>query len=271
MPESIVLLIKYFLLGLLQGITEPIPISSSGHLVIVEELFALRIEGLSFEVFVNFASLIAVLIVFWDDIRRIAQKAYRYVTTRDSADKTEFMFALFVVIGTVPAAVLGILFEDVIEGALKGVKIVGIMLLVTGVALWLIRQLEGYKGEKAMTARDALLIGLAQAVALIPGISRSGATIVGSMALGLERDTALRYSFLLYIPVSFGGMILKAKDIVTDPMIDVLAVPYAVAFITSLVASYYALRWFINIMRSGKLGYFSLYCWVVGLLVILFL
>lgn len=271
MAESFVLIIKYLLLGLLQGITEPIPISSSGHLVLAEALFGLEIEGLSFEVFVNFASLIAVLIVFWDDITRIARNTFHYIATRDSEAKSEFLFTMFVIIGTIPAAVLGILFEDMIESILKGVKIVGVTLLITGVALWIIRRLEGYKGEKAMTAKDALIIGLAQAVALIPGVSRSGATIVGAMALGLDRDTALRYSFLLYIPVSLGGMVLKGPDIISDPLIGMLAIPYLVAFIASLIASYFALRWFINIMRSGKLGYFSIYCWMVGLFVILFL
>lgn len=271
MAENFVLIIKYLFLGLLQGITEPIPVSSSGHLVIVETLFGLKIEGLSFEVFVNFASLIAVLIVFWDDITRIARHTIRYIATRDSEAKSEFLFTMFVIIGTIPTAVLGVLFEDMIESTLKGVKVVGVTLLITGVALWLIRKLEGYKGEKKMTVKDSLIVGFAQAVALIPGISRSGATIVGAMALGLERETALRYSFLLYIPVSLGGMILKAPDIIGDPLIGTLAIPYLVAFIASLIASYFALRWFIDIMRSGKLGYFSIYCWIVGLLIILFL
>lgn len=271
MAESFILIMKYLFLGLLQGITEPIPVSSSGHLVIVQQLFGLQIEGLSFEVFVNFASLIAVLIVFRDDIMRIVRNTLRYIVTRDAEAKSEFRFAMYVIIGTIPAAVLGILFNDFISSVLKGVKIVGVSLLITGVALWLIRKLEGYKGEKKMSAKDALIVGLAQAVALIPGISRSGATIVGAMALGLDRDTALRYSFLLYIPVSLGGMILEADEIISDPMIGTLAIPYIVAFIASLVASYFALKWFIGIMRSGKLGYFSIYCWIVGLLVILFM
>ncbi len=272
MTDGFMIIVKYLLLGLIQGVTEPIPISSSGHLVIVEALLGLKIEGLSFEVFVNFASLMAVLIVFREDIARIGRHTARYVLTRDKKSRSEFWFAVYIVIGTIPAAVLGILFEDLIEGAVKGgVKIVGVTLLITGVALWLIRKLRGHKGEKHLTVKDALIVGLAQAVALIPGVSRSGATIVGAMALGLDRDTALRYSFLLYIPVSLGGMVLKASDIVTDPLMATLAIPYAVAFIASFIASYFALKWFIDIMRSGKLGYFSIYCWVVGLLVVLFL
>lgn len=272
MTESFVEIIKYLFLGLLQGITEPIPISSSGHLVIVQQLFGLQIEGLTFEVFVNFASLIAVLVVFRNDIVRILRNTLRYIMTRDPEAKSEFRFAMFVIIGTIPAAVIGILFEDVIEATIdQSVKVVGITLFITGVALWLIRKLEGYKGEKKMAVKDALIVGLAQAVALIPGISRSGATIVGAMALGLDRDTALRYSFLLYIPVSLGGMILKADDLVHDPLITSHAIPYLIAFIAALIASYFALRWFINIMRSGKLGYFSLYCWIVGACVVIFM
>lgn len=271
MTDHLVVIIKYLFLGLLQGVTEPLPISSSGHLVIVEELFGLEVEGLGFEVLVNFASLIAVLVIFWEDIVRIARRTIHYIRTRDSEAKGEFMFVLLIIVGTIPAAILGILFEDIIEGLLKGVKVVGGTLLITGLALWFIRHLRGHKGEKALTVKDALIVGLAQAVALIPGISRSGATIVGAMALGLDRDTALRYSFLLYIPVSLGGMILKASDVVGELTAGAMAIPFLVAFIASLIASYFALKWFIDIMRTGKLGYFSIYCWVVGLAVLLFL
>lgn len=117
--------------------------------------------------------------------------------------------------------------------------------------------------------KDALIIGSAQAVALIAGISRSGATIVAAMSRGINQETALRFSFLLFIPISLGGAVLSISDIVIDSNLNQMAVPYIVAFLGSLVASYFSLKWFMNIMAKGQLKYFALYCFIVGPLVIL--
>ena len=181
-----------------------------------------------------------------------------------------FRFILYLIVATIPAAIIGILFEDVIAEHLKGVKTIAIALLITGVALWFIRNLRGRKGDGDLSFKDAVLIGLAQVIALIPGISRSGATIVAAMGLGTKQETALRFSFLLFIPVSLGGMILSFSDIITDPQLSTLAIPYTVAFFASLIASYFSLKWFMNIMAKGNLGYFSLYCFIVGIAVLIF-
>lgn len=265
------ILLKYIILGAIQGFTEPIPISSSGHLVIFRELFNVHIEGLSFEIIVNFASLIAVLVIYRNDIIRLIKGFFGYIQTKSPESKEDFLFVIYLVIATIPTGVIGILLEDFISEKLASVKIIGITLLVTGVALWIIRNLRGSKNDGDLTVKDALIIGLAQSVALIPGISRSGATIVAAMLLGMKQETALRFSFLLYIPVSFGVTILSAKDIINDPAFNSLAIPYLLAFIASLIASYYALRWFMNIMARGNLRYFAYYCFVAGILVILFL
>jgi undecaprenyl-diphosphatase len=269
--EELFTLIKYALLGLLQGITEPIPISSSGHLVIAEHLFNLHIEGLSFEVLMNFASLLAVLIIYRDDLIRLTINGTSYVMTRNERSKNDFMFIIYLIIGTIPAGVIGILFGDVISEHLKGLKIVGVTLLLTAVALWLIRNLRGRKNDSDLSIKDALIVGFAQAVALIPGISRSGATIVAAMGLGMKQETALRYSFLLYIPVSVGGVILGLSDLLQDPRLSELFLPYSIAFLLSLIASYFSLKWFMNIMARGDLKYFSYYCLIAGALVLIFL
>src|SRR5699024_2685536 len=145
-------------------------------------------------------------------------------------------------------------------------KMVGITLLITGIALWIIRNIRGDKNDGALTFKDAIIVGLAQAVALIPGISRSGATIVAAMLIGMKQETALRFSFLMFIPVSAGTMVLSIGDVVQDENFITLWIPYAIAFIAALIATYYSLRWFMNIMAKGNLKYFAFYCFVVGIL-----
>lgn len=259
--------LEYAFLGLLQGVTEPIPISSSGHLIIAQTLLGLEIDGLSFEVLVNFASLLAVLIIYRKDLIRLASGSLSYIRNRDEASKADFRFVVYLVIATIPAGLAGVFLNDMFS-ELKGLFTVGVTLLVTGLALWLIRNMRGHKKDNQLKLKDAIIIGLAQAVALIPGISRSGATIVAAMGLGLNRTTALKFSFLMYIPVSVGGMVLEAGDMIRDPQLSSLAVPYALAFVTSLVASYFALRWFMGIMERGNLKYFSWYAFTVGAIIV---
>lgn len=268
---NVIELLKYLFLGLIQGITEPIPVSSSGHLVLFEHFFGLQISGLSFEVLVNFASLLAVLFIYRSDLIQLTKNSVSYLVVSDKTESTkkDFYFVLYLIIGTIPAGIIGVLFQDQIAAIFKGVRVIGFTLIITGIALWLIRNLKGSKGDGELTLKDSIIIGLSQAVALIPGISRSGATIVSSMALGTKRETALKFSFFLYIPVSLGGMILSLSDLIHDPRMGELLLPYTLAFIASLVASYFSLKWFINIMQKGKLGYFSIYCFVVGIAVII--
>mgnify|MGYP001473390022 CR=1 FL=1 len=272
--NDIITLIKYLILGLVQGITEPIPISSSGHLIIVRELFGIEARGLSFEIFVNFASLLAVLIIYRNDIIRLIINGYKFLFKKDEAAKSDFMFIIYLIIGTIPVGVVGVLFGDLVGDALSGpyaTTIVGITLLVTAAAIWAIRNLRGKKRDGDLTVRDAIIVGLAQAVAVTPGISRSGASIVASMAVGMNQETALRFAFLLYIPVSLGSGILEIPEIISDPTFNQLMIPYIIAFIASFVATYFALKWFMDIMRKGNLKYFAYYCIVVGILVLIFL
>ncbi|WP_164670401.1 undecaprenyl-diphosphate phosphatase [Virgibacillus doumboii] len=271
--EAFWVLVKYLVLGLIQGFTEPIPISSSGHLVIIQELFDVGIEGLSFEIMVNFGSLIAVLIIYRKDIYRLVENSIRYITTRADDAKSDFQFVLFLVIATIPTGIIGLLLKDFIENELgDSLMVVGFALLVTGVALWIIRNLRGRKNDGGITVRDAVIVGLAQSVALIPGISRSGATIVAAMLVGMKTETALRFSFLLYIPVSLGITILSVDNIISgESDISAVAIPAILAFAAAIVATYYSLRWFMNIMKQGNLKYFAYYCFAVGILVIIFL
>lgn len=263
--------LKYAILGLVQGFTEPIPVSSSGHLVIVERLFGLHIEGLGFEVLVNFASLLAVLFIYRQDIIRLAVNTFRFLFTRTPEAKADFMFVIYLIVATIPAGVIGLIFKDTIADVFKGTKVIGATLLLTALALWLIRNLRGHKGDKDLGAEETFIVGLVQAIALIPGISRSGSTIVAAIALGWKQETALRFSFFLYIPVSLGSMILEGKDMIKDPTFEQMVIPYLITFLCSFVASYFALKWFMGIMIRGDLKWFSLYCVFAGLFVLFFI
>lgn len=267
---ALLTLIKYFVLGVIQGVTEPIPISSSGHLIIFRELFGIEIKGLSFEIVVNFGSLIAVLLIYRKDIVRLASNCLLYMLKKDQAAKSDFQFVMLLIIATIPTGVIGLLVKDYIGDRMSSIVTVGVTLLITGAAIWIIRNLSGRKSDRDVTIKDAFIVGLAQAVALIPGISRSGATIVAAMLVGMKRETALRFSFLLYIPVSLGVTVLSITDIMHDPDFDMLMIPYIIAFIAAMVASFFALKWFMNIMAKGNLKYFSFYCFIVGILILLF-
>lgn len=267
--EDLLIIIKYLFLGLLQGFTEPIPISSSGHLVILQNIINLEIEGLSFEVFVNFASLLAVLIVYRKDVYDFSFGACKYLFSKNPSYKKDFKYLFYIVVATIPAGVIGVLYGDFIGEKLKGLHVIGITLIITGIALWIIRNLRGRKGDSSITFKDAIVIGCAQAIALIPGISRSGATIITAMGLGVKQASALKFSFFMFIPVSLGGAILKIPDIINDPNLSQLLIPYIIAFIASFIATYFSLKWFMGIMERGNLKYFSIYCLIVGVLVLI--
>ncbi len=269
--QDLIVIIQYFILGLVQGVTEPIPISSSGHLVIFRELFGIKAKGLSFEIFVNFASLLAVLLIYKEDIIRLIKNTLLFLFKKDEAARSDFQFVIYLIIATIPVGVVGVLFGDYLGDLLSRTEVIGITLLITAAAIWMIRNLRGRKQDGDLTMKDAVIVGLAQAVAVTPGISRSGASIVAAMMVGMKQDTALRFAFLLYIPVSLGTTILEVPDLVTSPDFQALWIPNTIAFITAFVATYFALKWFMGIMARGNLKYFSYYCVVVGLLVIIFL
>ena len=179
------------------------------------------------------------------------------------------MFCIYIIIASIPAGLGGVLLSDMIADNVS-MTTIAIMLFVTGIALWLIRNMRGTKTDKTMSLKDAIFVGLGQAVALTPGISRSGATVITGIARGLTQETALRFSFMLYIPVSLGSIVLGVTDFLDEPNKMDLAIPYLVAFISTLLMTYFAFKWFVGIMKSGKLHYFTYYCFTVGILLLIF-
>lgn len=268
---DIITIIKYVFLGLLQGITEPIPVSSSGHLVIARELFGIEAQGLSFEIFLNTASLIAILIVYRKDIISIFQNLWRFIFNgaRDNDAVTDFKYTICLIIATIPVGVAGLLLKDVI-GENISIGFVGLMLLVTGLALLFIKNKRGAKRDGDLTVKDSIIVGIAQCMALTPGISRSGASIVGAIAVGLSQKNALRFAFLLYIPVSVGTAMISVGDIVNDPNMSTLWLAYLLAFIVTVIATYFAVKWLQNVMERGNLIIFVYYCFALGAFSILY-
>lgn len=265
---DLVYIIKMFIIGIVQGFTEPIPISSSGHVMIVSEILHIGEQGFTFAILTNTASLLAILYVYRHDFFRLAVHSITYIRTREKVYQSDFRFVLLLIIGTIPAGVLGIFLKDYIADV-TNLFMIGLMLLVTGVALWFIRNVNGTKEEQDITTKDAILVGIGQAVALFPGISRSGSTIISAVAVGMNRETALRFSFMLYIPVSIGGIVLGITDFVKEPNKIELIFPYSVAFFATLCMTFFSLKWFIHIMKKGKLIYFVYYCFIIGSILVL--
>lgn len=274
------------ILGFLQGVTEFLPVSSSGHLVVYQRLFGLSGPGgaggpdetrLLFDVMVHLGTLLAVLVVFRSDIAVLASDAWRAITGRAGGDRGSLRLLLLLAVGTIPAAGFGLGWKDELEGLFSAPAYVGLAFLVTGSLLWLSRfpgrlGRAGRAGQAVRTARDlggttwidALLIGLGQALALIPGVSRSGATISIALLLGLDRRLAARYSFLLAVPAILGAVAVQIGETGGIPADQWTAV--AAGTVMAAVSGYVALRLLLRIVVAGNLSRFSYYCWGIGLL-----
>lgn len=255
--------LRYVLLGILQGFTEPLPISSSGHLVLMKTLMNMPTLDYFLEIVLHFASLIAIILLFRKRITRLIVGNFHYVFKRDKAYAADARYALLIVIGVIPAGLAGLLFRSFFEGLLTVVT-VGISLIVTGSFLMLVQRQSVENTKTELTMLDALSIGAAQVVALLPGISRSGATYVGGLIRRVKFEAVVEFSFMLYIPISVATMLLAARDVnsfSTQPTTALVA-----AFIAGVFATYFAFKWFVHTVKQGNLKYFAYYCFAVGAL-----
>jgi len=263
------------LLGIIQGLTEFLPVSSSGHLVIFQKLFGLTDPELSFNISVHVGTLIAVIIFFRQEIMGMATACIRCLPMilqfprlrEEFQNDPDVRLVILIGIGSIPTACIGLGFHRVADLIFSSLLIVGITLIITGTMLWSTRGIQ--KTERTIHRffpRDALMIGSLQGLAILPGISRSGATIVAGLFLGLSRETAARYSFLLSIPAIVGAELLSIKDLAANQMM-----PAAVDLIgaaTAFVVGYAALKLLVFIVRKGQMHLFAPYCWIVGLTVL---
>lgn len=265
------------LLGLIQGIAEFLPISSSGHLAIAEHLLGLKDAGAVpefYDVLLHLGTLLAVFVAYWPEIRDIILEFFRGI--RDIAHHSTptpvppaRRMILLIIVATLPLFVV-LPIKDKVESLSGSMVFIGLALLVTGVLLFASdRVRRGRKNEASATMLDALLVGVGQAIATMPGISRSGMTITAGCFVGYERRFAVRFSFLMSIPAILGANILSLKDAI-DAGIDWSQLPvYLVGVITAAVVGYLCIRLLKMIADKGKFGFFAYYCWVVGTLTLI--
>jgi len=257
------------IMGLVQGLTEFLPVSSSAHLVFADHFLHLRLseaDTVSFDVLLHLGTLVAVLIYFRRDIGALLLGAGQLIRNPHMAWRENANSRLFVwlALGTVPAAVLGVTLQDFFSRAFQNVPGTAMLLLVTAAMLfWINRRRHGERTLAGATAKDALLIGLCQALAILPGISRSGATITGGLLRGLDRDAAPRFSFLLSVPIILAGGLFDLKDTLENGFAFSLPVA-AAGFATAAVSGYVAVVLLLGMVRRGKLNRFAIYCVVAG-------
>lgn len=257
-------LVEAAILGIIQGLTEFLPVSSSGHLELTKSIFnqnAIPEESLLFTVVVHFATALSTVVIFRKDIVEIFKGLFQFKANES------FFFSVKIVLSMIPAALVGVLLNDQIEALFSGqVLLVGAMLIVTAVLLFFADKAKNT--NKKVGFGHAIIIGISQAIAILPGISRSGATISTSVLLGIDREKAARFSFLMVIPLIFGKM---AKDIMDGGNIfqGENGLSLVVGFLFAFGAGLLACKWMINLVKKSNLKYFAFYCLLVGSIAII--
>ncbi len=265
-------------LGLIQGVAEFLPISSSGHLSLIQNFFGLRTAedgNLFFDVLLHLGTLISVFIIYWKDIVNMIREFFLGIASlfrpgKRTAPPPARRLVMLVILGTLPLFLI-LPIKDAVEKLYYNTYFIGFALLVTGTLLYISDRLsQGRKTEKNATVADALLVGVGQALATVPGLSRSGTTIAVGMLRGYDRTFAVRYSFLLSLPAVIGANLLSLKDAV-ESGIDWSMLPvYLFGMVVAAVAGYFSIRLVNLLANKGKFGNFAYYCWVVGALALIF-
>ena len=248
------------ILGLIQGLTEFLPVSSSGHLVLFQNLFGIEEATQAFSILLHMATLIAVFVYYWRDIWALIRRPFQRTTA-------------LLIAGTIPTVIIALLFNDTFDAIFGKGKFIGFNFIFTGlILLYADTRRGGRKKVRTMSIFDALLVGTMQGVAILPAVSRSGMTISTCLSRGLDKENAARFSFLLSIPAILGAMTLTIKDMVTGEVALAEAVgvaPMAVGFIVAAVSGYFAIRFMVDIIKKGRLKWFSVYVFILGVILIL--
>lgn len=274
--------LKAIILGIIQGLTEFLPVSSSGHIELGKAIlnYDLGSNNLLFTVIVHCATVLSTIVVFRKDILQILKGLFAFNWNEET------QFAAKIILSMIPVGIVGVLFESKVEAFFdQNILLVGCMLLFTGFLLYLTSFVEKRNVKKVQVAnnsndlegqgkkvgfKDAIIIGLMQAIAVMPGISRSGSTIATGLLLGVDKSRIARFSFLMVLPPILGATLLKVKDLVEAPPPNFDAVPLIAGFIAAFVAGLFACLWMIELVKKGKLVYFAIYCFIVGTIAILF-
>ena len=253
-------LLTSLILGFIQGATEFLPVSSSGHLVLAEKILGIKASsGLIFEVMLHFATMISVIIYFRKKIGRLILSLLPPYT---SDKRPSLKLAGILIVGTIPAAVIGLAFEDYVESAFGSGKFAALMLIVTALLLLSTRLIK--PGERTITFKSGMIIGVAQSIALLPGISRSGTTISTGLFLKMAPAEAAEFSFLLSLPAVFGASILKSFDLMSSSINSAEIGVYLAGAFSAFLVGYISIVWLMSLIKKGQFFYFGLYCLTVG-------
>ncbi|MBQ1781499.1 MAG: undecaprenyl-diphosphate phosphatase [Methanobrevibacter sp.] len=266
-------IIQGIIIGIVQGLTEFLPVSSSAHLVFIQNILGVE-SSLAFDTFLHLGTLIAVLWFFrydiykmlkswWLSIGDILQRRFKEGFREDPYKR----LAWYVILATIPVGIVGVLFEDSIDALFAGALYVpAFFLFVTGTILYLSQRMtSGEINYDTITKKEALFMGLGQACAILPGLSRSGTTIAAGLTIGLDKEFAAKFSFILSIPAIMGAFVLQLKDIGTA--MDANFLPVFLGFVASIVAGYLAIKWMLDLIQNKSLDIFSYYCWAVAIIV----
>ena len=265
------------LLGIIQGLTEFLPVSSSGHLVLGEYLLGIQEGGRTTVIILHTGSLVAVFVALWYRIWPVitgtVAGTLELLKGRFPQENEGFRWGLYVIIGTIPAGLVGVFLGDYVDAALGNPMLAAVMLIVTGILLMSSHFVS--EGKKDMGWISTVIVGISQAFAILPGISRSGSTIVTALWMKVDRTKAAEYSFLLSIPAILGGAVIEVARLVfgsesavsanAQTAVDPSLLPLLIGFICAAVSGYFAIVILLDFVKRGKLSWFAYYCWAVGI------
>ena len=266
-------IVQAIILGMVQGLTEFLPVSSSAHLVFITDILGLQ-QNVAFDTLLHLGTLVAVVGYFWKDLVIIISSFFSSLLDifrgrfKEGLEETPFKkLSWLLLVGTIPAGLMGILLKNEFEALFNSILYVGIFLIITGILLWGAERVKpGDKDVKDISFKNALVIGVAQGIAIAPGISRSGATIAAGLFSGLNRELAARFSFLLSIPAILGAALVQAKDITS---FDVSTIVLIAGFVSAAIFGYLAIKLLLKIIKERSLMIFAYYCWIVGMAAII--
>ena len=267
---------KAIILGLVQGLAEFLPISSSGHLALLQGLFGIEGESvLLFAVLLHVGTLVSVFICYWKDISELVVELF--ITIKDIFtgkglrlnERPVRKLGVMIIVATIPTAVIGVLFNDLFESFYSSFVAIGTGFIVTGVLMFLAERMgSANRGIEQMNFRNALFIGILQGVAICPGVSRSGSTLIGGLTTGLRREFAVKFAFLISIPSILGSVVLEVPDAVKAGLDTAIIGPVAAGMLVAAVSGIIAIKGMIKIVSGKKLSYFSYYVWILGVITI---
>lgn len=272
-------IIKYILLGILQGVTEFLPVSSSAHLTMLHKFLNVNMENdLFFDIVLHLGTLVAVLFFYRKEIYNMIISLFKFFKTYDKNISVKenmykdkyFKLALFIIIASIPTAIIGLTLKDNVEKLSKNMLIVGGFLIITSILLVLYElKKNSTRDIESLNIIDAIIIGITQGFAVFPGISRSGSTISIAKLLGINKELAANFSFLISIPAILGAFVLHLKDVIKYN-IHIDLVVFFIGFLTSFIVGYFSLRFLIWIIKKANLKFFAIYCFTVGIILIIY-